>query len=106
LLLACLASLGLAFAVGGCASSSAEQAPAPQAIAQRERVEVEADGLPSQVSPPNRIRQQPDESTEPFSRNYGSPPASRPTPAPVRMSAAQEDAIIAGAIAEHEMRRP
>ena len=95
-LLVCLGPLALA----GCATSAAEPSPASQAVAQSGRADMEADGLPAQAAPPARIRQLPDDPAEPFSPNYGAP---RP---PVRMTSAQEDAIIARAALEHEMRRP
>jgi hypothetical protein len=100
----CFVVLGLALTAGGCASSAADQAVNAQGIAPIQRVEMEADGLPPQVPPPVGMRRQPDDPSEPFSPNYGAPPASRPAPA--RMSAADEDAIIARAIVAHEMRRP
>jgi len=96
MVLACLAPLGLA----GCATSGADQASAARAVAQAGRVDTEADGLPAQVPPPARIRQLPDDPAEPFSPNYGLPPA------PVRMTSAQADAIVVRAMLAHEMRRP
>ena len=43
-------------------------------------VQVEDDGLPSQAAPSLRIRQMPDDPSEPYSRNYGgqNPGASTP----------------------------
>ena len=70
------------------------------------RAEVEDDGLPAQVAPALAVRQRPDDPSEPFSRNYGpKPPARLAGPSP-RMSSAEEEALIARAIFEHEMRRP
>ena len=42
----------------------------------------------------------------PFSGNDGLPPAVRLSGPPMRMSSAEAEALIARAIAEHEMRRP
>jgi hypothetical protein len=50
--------------------------------------------------PPVRGRQLPDDPDEPYSPNYGAPRA------PVRMTSAQEDSIVARAMLAHEMRRP
>ena len=86
-------------AMAGCATSSAEPMPAPQALVQADRAQMEDDGLPEQVAPPARIRRQPDDPREPFSRNYGPQP-------PTRMSRVEEEAVIAQAITAHEMRRP
>ena len=97
-----LAPLGLAIALAGCATSSAEPTSGPQALAQADRARVEDDGLPVQVAPPAGIRQLPDDPREPFSRNYGPQPPAQPT----RLSPAEADAIVAQAIAAHEMRRP
>lgn len=105
LLLAWISSLGLAVAVAGCATTSAETSSSQMAL-RSERAETEADGLPAQVAPPVRIRLQPDDPSEPFSRNYGLAPAMYLRAAPVRMTDAEADALIAHAIAEHEMRRP
>jgi hypothetical protein len=70
------------------------------------RVEMEDDGLPAQVTPTSAIRHEPDDPSQPFSRNYGLRPAARLSGPPPRMSSAEEEALIARAIAEHEMRRP
>lgn len=67
---------------------------------------MEDDGLPVQVAPASAIRQQPDDPSEPFSRNYGPKPAALLSGPPTRMSSAEEEALIARAITEHEMRRP
>jgi hypothetical protein len=101
-----LGLLGLAMALAGCATSSAGETSASRTQAQTERAEIEDDGLPSQVSPRAGIRQAPDDPSEPFSRNYGPRPPARLSGPPTRMSSAEEDALIARAIAEHEMRRP
>ncbi len=105
LLLVWIGSLGLAVAVAGCATSSAETS-ASQSAVRSGRGDPEAAGLPVQVAPPTRIRQLPDDPSEPFSRNYGPRPAMRLQAAPVRMSDAEAEALIVRAIAEHEMRRP
>ena len=98
-----LAFLGLACGLAGCATSSAEPTSQSTPLAQPARDAVEDDGLPPQVSPPLRIRQAPDDPSEPYSRNYGPP---QPAQAPVRLSDAEADAIMNRAIAAHEMRRP
>ncbi len=48
--------------------AAAPPVPAP-------RPEVEDDGREAQMPPPRRIRQEPDDPREPYSRNYGSVPA-------------------------------
>ena len=84
---------------------------------------IEEDGLPSQAAPRYRRRVEPDNPNEPYSPNYGpppvgsapttapppaTPPARSPAPAaPVRKAAMTDEeanAIIARAIAEHEVR--
>lgn len=35
------------------------------------KVEMEDDGMEAQVPPPKRVREEPDDPREPFSRNYG-----------------------------------
>lgn len=99
-----LALLALTVSLTGCATSSAEPTPAGP-IAQAQRTDAEDDGLPPQVAPPAGIRQLPDDPSEPFSRNYGLPPAAWPG-VPARLSRLDEEALIANAIAAHEMRRP
>jgi hypothetical protein len=92
---ALLAPIGLGFAVAGCATSSAEPAVSYQPADYASR----NDGLPTQMARPFRIRQVTHDPSEPFSFNYG------PLP-PRRLSNAEADALIAYAIAEHEMRKP
>jgi hypothetical protein len=43
---------------------------------------------------------------QPFTRNYGLRPVAHLSGPPTRMSSAEAEALIACAIAEHEMRRP
>ncbi len=100
-------------------------APYPQvAVVAPPRVEIEADGLPTQPQPLIRPRREPDDSREPFSPNYGpAPEPVRPKPvrqpaAPLRaaqavlaeprhaMSEAEANALIARAISAHEARYP
>jgi hypothetical protein len=100
---ACLGLLGMAASLTGCATSPASDATGPRPLAAR--AALEDDGLPVQAAPPASIRHGADDPREPFSRSYGSGPARLSGP-PVRMTRAEEDAIIARAIAEHEMRRP
>ena len=100
-----LAPVALAVALAGCATSSAGETSAARSQ-ELPRAEVEDDGLPAQVAPSVAVRQGPDDPSEPFSRNYGpKPPARLAGPSP-RMSGAEEEALIARAIFEHEMRRP
>jgi hypothetical protein len=94
--LAVVGPMGLAVALAGCATSTAEPAASYQAAVPALR---EDDGLPPQTPPPFRIRQVTDDPSEPFSFNYG------PLP-PRRLSNAEADAVIARAITEHEMRKP
>lgn len=67
----------LAICQAGCASdSNAYYAKAPAVaayVAKAPVAEVEADGLPTQPPPSMRIRQMPDDPSEPYSRNYGGP---------------------------------
>ena len=67
---------------------------------------MEDDGLPAQAARLAAIRHAPDDPSEPFSRNYSLRHATLLSSLPTRMSAAEEEALIARAIAEHEMRRP
>jgi hypothetical protein len=94
-----LALIGLGLAVAGCATSSPEPSVAYQPAAYASRDAREDHGLPPQMPPPFRIRQVTDDPSEPLSFNYG------PLP-PRRLSNAEADAMIARAIAEHEMRKP
>lgn len=99
-----LTVFGLTLALGGCATSSGESTPVSKPLA-RADTGVEDDGLPAQVPPPAAIRQAPDDPSEPYSRNYGPSSPRRPGPS-VRLSEAEADALMARAIAAHEMRRP
>lgn len=80
----CAAFAGMAaiLGVGGCANfKTATYAGAPQVsspyVAQGPSVPLESDGLPVQAAPSTRIRQLPDDPSQPFSPNYGGPnPAS------------------------------
>jgi hypothetical protein len=89
------------------------------------KVEIEEDGKPGQLPPVRRAKPLEDDPTQPWSPNYGrTPPApaaatEAPTPPPVRaqrsaawwpfapagMSDRQADAVVAEAIAAHEIRR-
>jgi hypothetical protein len=99
-------AMGLAVALSGCATSSAGEPSGLRSHAPTARVEIEDDGLPAQIAPSAAIRNDPDDPSQPFSRNYGLPPAARLSGPPTRLSGAEEEALIARAIAEHEMRRP
>jgi hypothetical protein len=94
-----LAPVGLGVSLSGCATSSAEPPPSYQTSLQAPRGAIEDDGLPAQTAPPARIRQLPDDPSEPFSPNYGPQP-------PRRLSQAEAEAVIARAITAHEMRKP
>jgi hypothetical protein len=119
--------IGLAAIVSGCAANKqpsyvagpaayAVPAPMPQQIAAQtakpaSKSDMEADGLPAQTAPPARIRQEPDDPSEPFSPNYGGPRANpAPAQAPrkvmqsARLNDVAADALIRRAIAAHEMR--
>jgi hypothetical protein len=98
--------LGLAVALAGCATSSAGETSGSRLHAPTARVEMEDDGLPAQVAPSAGLRSEPDDPSQPFSRNYGLRPAARLSGPPTRLSSAEEEALIVRAIAEHEMRRP
>lgn len=115
--------IGATVVAGGCASQQAANRPATQvAVAapqpQGMRVEIEDDGLPSQLAP--RVRRQvPDDPREPWSPNYGTvvprhadggttvpiEPAPQTLVMPTRVSSVDADEIMRRAIAEHEMRR-
>jgi hypothetical protein len=73
-LLFAVAALGEA----GCAADQNTyyaNAPAVAAYSRQvaSSVQIEDDGLPSQAPPLARIRQMPDDPTQPYSRNYGGP---------------------------------
>jgi hypothetical protein len=86
---------------GGCAESNhgTYYASAPAVAAYSRQVaagvQIEADGLPSQAAPQARIRQMPDDPSEPYSPNYGGfNPASVERPASIERKSA--DAAAAG----------
>jgi hypothetical protein len=94
--LAAVAAASLSGCLTGCVadSNAAYYANAPVVaayVAKAPGVEVEDDGLPSQTSPSTRIRQMPDDPTEPYSRNYGGPNPSATGPAPA--ASAHREAI-------------
>ncbi len=122
-----LGALGLAaLCLGGCASKQASYDPparvaGPAALhgqgAWQVKVEIEDDGLPSQLAPRHRPPAE-DDPNEPWSPNYGKraakilaePVATEPAPrvkqpARQQVTVMDEDAIIRRAIAEHEIRR-
>ena len=82
-LLAWLGLLALTMGLAGCATSSAGETSASWSYA----------------AAAYDLRQS-------FSGNYGLPPAARLSGPPTRMSSAEAEALVARAIAEHEMRRP
>lgn len=135
-----VAAVVSALALGGCAASQQSKdyqsysgvpypgdAPRRVAVATppgggRPASVIEGDGLPSQAAPMLRPNSEPDDPSEPFSPNYGPPPASvtreaprpparpkEPAAAPVRratVTEAEADAIVAQAIVAHELRKP
>lgn len=78
-----LALVAAALSAGGCASDEEfrreREAYVRHQLAQQQALagpkvretELEDDGLPSQVAPPANRRHDPDDPSEPFSRNYG-----------------------------------
>lgn len=98
--------LGLGLALAGCATSSAGETSATRSYAGAARIEMEDDGLPAQVAPFAAIRNAPDDPGQPYSRNYGLRPPARLSGPPTHMSILEQEALIARAITEHEMRRP
>jgi hypothetical protein len=70
---ATLFAAAAALCVAGCAADNrAYYADAsPTYVPRVSTVEIEEDGMPSQAAPPARIRQMPDDPSQPFSRNYG-----------------------------------
>ena len=102
-----LVPVALAVALAGCANSTGTRVYGHQTVAQQSKpVDLEEDGLPAQVAPRAGIRNLPDDPSEPFSPNYGSPQRLRSVAVPVSLSVAEADALVAHAIAAHEMRRP
>lgn len=109
----------LAAATGGCSSTRSTTAATTSWPAGNDayrvayeppppKVEMEDDGMEAQVPPPKRVREEPDDPREPFSRNYGTvaplrraealpvareamPPPARPTVAGWRMTVASGD---------------
>jgi hypothetical protein len=121
--------LALALLAGGCASTEttpsrvAGPMPMPNPETLSMKVEVEDDGLPSQLAPRHR-RPEPDDPTQPWSPRYGTvkaqaPANMEPAPSLSRVAARVEathppisrgrpihpDDIIRQAIAEHERLR-
>jgi len=69
---ATLYAAAAALCVAGCAADNhAYYADASPTFVPRATVEMEEDGMPSQAAPPARIRQMPDDPSQPYSRNYG-----------------------------------
>ncbi|MDX2157835.1 MAG: adhesin [Hyphomicrobiaceae bacterium] len=121
-----LGALSLALLAAGCASSQPPSyrvaGPPLRPDAATVKVEVEDDGLPSQLAP-RHPRQTPDDPSEPWSPNYGSSGAAarpaiasapaitriavgrQPVPAVMPSRAIDADDIIRHAIAEHERSR-
>jgi hypothetical protein len=91
--LAWLGLLGAALALAGCATLAANQTYAS------------GTGIPSERADVGDER--PDALLALFSRSFGSGPMSSvPAGSSRRLASAEEEALIARAIAEHEMRKP
>lgn len=101
---ACIATLGFALALGGCAVQKSDTQLASGV------------GMPAGVPTKPSHFSFPDDPREPWSPNYGTRPpieniAPAHTPAPVeagatRIAAVDADTVIRHAVAQHEMRRP
>ncbi len=121
-----LCVIGAAVVLSGCASKQASYEP-PARVAgpppDQWKVEIEEDGLPTQIGQRNPRPLQ-DDPREPWSPNYGRSASQKAAPAAtapvspvaqgnattarrpaVRVTEMDEDAIVRRAIAEHEMRR-
>jgi hypothetical protein len=64
----------LALSLAGCATTqnyATAEAPHAATRVAAAVVEMEDDGMPAQAPPPSSIRQEPDDPSEPWSRNYG-----------------------------------
>jgi hypothetical protein len=100
--------LGVALTLAGCATPSTNLAYASAARIWAESADRESEGTPAAA-----VHQAPDQSNEPPT---GSSASGSRGPifallsgllgAPPRLSSPEEDALIARAIAEHEMRKP
>jgi hypothetical protein len=80
-----------AISTAGCAADNEAYyagSPPPAYVAQGPAVQMEADGLPVQAAPSERIRAMPDDPTQPYSPNYGgaNPADVRSAPATVKRS--------------------
>jgi hypothetical protein len=83
----------LAALQAGCAADSNAYATTPVVAAYVAQIpETEDDGLPSQDAPPARIRQMPDDPSQPYSRNYGGPNPAAAADAPEKAPADRADA--------------
>lgn len=90
--LSAMAVLAAALMSSGCSSrpdgttsfiwSEPARQPYHVAAAPPRPVDLEDDGREAQAPPPRRIRQEPDDPTEPYSRNYGAAPSRRADAAP------------------------
>ena len=107
------AALVAALLLTGCAQSrdyrhdaAYVRAPIPPAaMATAPKIEIEDDGLPAQTPPPRRVRQEPDDPSEPFSPNYGSGGTRTPEPAP-RLSARSAASYQPPALHTHWVSAP
>jgi len=100
--------LGAALALAGCATPSANEAYGAAVRIETERAERESGNIPLAVA-----HQACDASNEPTKGSSASASRGQVTAflsgllgAPPQPSSAEEDALIARAIAEHEMRKP
>jgi hypothetical protein len=98
--------MGFAVALAGCTTSSAGDVFASRSYAPTANIQLVDYGLPAQVAPLTVIRNEPGDLSQTLNRNYGLRPAARLSGPPTRMTSAEEDALIARAITEQEMRRP
>ncbi len=91
---ALLFAAAAALCVAGCAADNhAYYADAsPTYVPRASTVEIEEDGIPSQAAPPARIRQMPDDPSQPYSRNYGGPNPASVVPAVPTVKASNETA--------------
>jgi hypothetical protein len=99
-----MAGLGVVLASAGCATSVPERASPIEGVALAKLVAAPAGGLPTKADMPLTLTsQRSGDVSAPSSLSSGAPAMVQPTPLLTSLDA---DALIARAIAEHEMRRP
>ncbi|MFT3730194.1 MAG: adhesin [Hyphomicrobium sp.] len=84
------ASAAAAVCLAGCASGNATYPTTPAYVAQGPSVQMESDGIPVQAAPSARIRQLPDDPSQPFSPNYGGENPASTVPAQPTVKAAND----------------